>query len=221
MERPEVFFTYEWALAVQRAYKSVLHPLFFLAYDEQESLCGITALAHDAKSRCISFLGATTGDYCDFLSAPDCRAEFVDAVLSELQRLALKKWRSRICPRTRPPRPCSPHRLTATAAAVSFGRHMFALRLCWIDWSATRTATLPRPDKNVCGDSPRPWLTKVRFAWSTVEPGMRSPPPYSLFYRPMSQDSWMSGESAIWRTRNGAYFWRNCRSCCRSPNGWS
>lgn len=91
MERPEVFFTYEWALAVQRAYKSVLHPLFFLAYDEQESLCGITALAHDAKSRCISFLGATTGDYCDFLSAPDCRAEFVDAVLSELQRRGVKK----------------------------------------------------------------------------------------------------------------------------------
>ena len=91
MERPEVFYTYEWALAVQRAYKSVLHPLFFLAYDERESLCGIAALAHDVKSRCVSFLSATTGDYCDFLSAPERRPEFVDAVLRELRRRGVRR----------------------------------------------------------------------------------------------------------------------------------
>jgi CelD/BcsL family acetyltransferase involved in cellulose biosynthesis len=91
MERPEVFYTYEWALAVQRAYKSVLNPLLFLAYDEREELCGVAALAHDVKSRCISFLGATTGDYCDFLSAPGRRPQFLDAVLSELRRRGVKR----------------------------------------------------------------------------------------------------------------------------------
>ncbi len=91
MEHPEVFYTYEWAVAVQRAYRTALRPLLLLAYDERESLCGVAALAVDAGERQVSFLGATTGDYCDFLSLPERRPEFVNAVLGELRRQGMKR----------------------------------------------------------------------------------------------------------------------------------
>lgn len=91
MEHPEVFYTHEWAVAVQRAYTGALNPLLFLAYDEREALCGVAALAADAKSGRVSFLSATTGDYCDFLSAPEHRTEFVDAVLRELRTRGCKR----------------------------------------------------------------------------------------------------------------------------------
>lgn len=84
MERPEVFYTYEWVVAVQRAYGSTLKPLIFLAY-EGEWLVGAIALAkEDAGSRLV-FLTANTADYCDFISEPGRRREFVAAVLSELK----------------------------------------------------------------------------------------------------------------------------------------
>ncbi|MGH9497280.1 MAG: hypothetical protein ACRD3B_19950, partial [Candidatus Sulfotelmatobacter sp.] len=47
MERPQVFYTYEWSLSVQRAYQATLHPLIFLAYDNGESLIGVAAVAAD------------------------------------------------------------------------------------------------------------------------------------------------------------------------------
>ena len=89
VDRPQVFFTYEWSLAVQRAYCATLHPLVFLAYDEQESLCGIAALATEGDGRAF-FLCATTGDYCDFLSLPEDKPAFVTAVLAELRRRSLE-----------------------------------------------------------------------------------------------------------------------------------
>lgn len=85
-DRPQVFYTYEWALAVQRAYHATLSPLVMLAYDEENTLCGLVALATGADRRQASFLCATTGDYCDFLSAPQRRSEFVGLVLGELNR---------------------------------------------------------------------------------------------------------------------------------------
>jgi len=86
MDQPQVFYTYEWALAVNRAYHRTLRPLLFLAYDEKGSLCGVASLATDAAGRSASFLCATTGDYCDFLSSPEHRPGFVAAVLGELRR---------------------------------------------------------------------------------------------------------------------------------------
>jgi CelD/BcsL family acetyltransferase involved in cellulose biosynthesis len=86
MEQPQVFYTYEWALAVYRAYSATLLPLLFLAYDEHDVLAGVAALATDPAGQRVSFLGATTGDYCDFLSADEKRGEFVDRVLSELRK---------------------------------------------------------------------------------------------------------------------------------------
>jgi CelD/BcsL family acetyltransferase involved in cellulose biosynthesis len=86
---PQVFYTYEWALAVQHAYADSLSPLIWLAYDAQGVLCGVAALAKSADQ--VSFLCATTGDYCDFLSARQDRAAFVAAVLSELRKEGVRK----------------------------------------------------------------------------------------------------------------------------------
>lgn len=85
-EQPQVFYTYEWALAVYRTHHATLCPLLFLAHDDQEALCGIAALAVDPSGRRASFLCATTGDYCDFLSSVEERASLVFAVLAELKK---------------------------------------------------------------------------------------------------------------------------------------
>jgi CelD/BcsL family acetyltransferase involved in cellulose biosynthesis len=84
--RPQVFYTYEWALAVQRAYRTALHPLLFLAYDEDGFLSGLAALATNPSGSRVSFLCATTGDYCDFLSLPELKSAFVAGVLAELKK---------------------------------------------------------------------------------------------------------------------------------------
>jgi CelD/BcsL family acetyltransferase involved in cellulose biosynthesis len=86
MESPEVFFTYEWALAVSRTYRASLSPLLFLAY-ERDSLVGVAALATDPSREKATFITGATADYCDFLSHPDLRLEFVELVVSELRRL--------------------------------------------------------------------------------------------------------------------------------------
>jgi len=85
MERPEVFYTYEWAVAVQRAYGSSLNPFVFLAY-EGDSLVGLVAFAAERAGPCgVTFLTANTADYCDFVSEPGRRQEFVEAVFSEMK----------------------------------------------------------------------------------------------------------------------------------------
>ena len=88
MECPEVFYTYEWALAVSRAYSSSVAPLLILAYD-QDSLVGVVALATDSMRRGTFFLTSTTADYCDFISSPANRADFVSLVFGELRRLRI------------------------------------------------------------------------------------------------------------------------------------
>jgi CelD/BcsL family acetyltransferase involved in cellulose biosynthesis len=94
MECPEVFYTYEWAMAVQRAYRRSLSPLLILGY-EGDCLRGVAALAADlTQGDTVAFLAGTTADYCDLLSSPGYRAEWFDAVLSTLhsrgyRRLAL------------------------------------------------------------------------------------------------------------------------------------
>ena len=87
MERPEVFYTCEWALAVQSAYHASLRPLLFLGYEEGE-LVGVASLATDRAENSISFLSASTADYCDFLSRPQVRSEFVSAVFAQLGKPA-------------------------------------------------------------------------------------------------------------------------------------
>ncbi|MFZ0293983.1 MAG: GNAT family N-acetyltransferase [Candidatus Sulfotelmatobacter sp.] len=84
-ERPQVFYAYEWALAVQAAYRASLKPLLVLGY-EGNDLVGVASLATDAADKVATFLAANTADYCDFLTAPEHRAEFVDAVFAEMQK---------------------------------------------------------------------------------------------------------------------------------------
>jgi CelD/BcsL family acetyltransferase involved in cellulose biosynthesis len=86
MEKPEVFYTCEWALAMQSAYQGALTPLLFLGY-QGDDLVGVVSLATDAAEKSVSFLAGTTGDYCEFLTQPDQRAEFVDAVFAELRKM--------------------------------------------------------------------------------------------------------------------------------------
>jgi len=87
MESPEVFYTYEWALAASRGYEGSMRPLLVLAY-EGNIVSGVAALAVDDEQEKISFLAGNTADYCDFVSRPSQRLEFVNLVLRELQPLA-------------------------------------------------------------------------------------------------------------------------------------
>ena len=90
MEHPEVFFTYQWALAASRAFRESLHPLLFLMHDSDQ-LSGVAALAIDLNmpKRAV-FLGASTADYCDVLSATENRGLTLDALLREMKKLGLR-----------------------------------------------------------------------------------------------------------------------------------
>jgi CelD/BcsL family acetyltransferase involved in cellulose biosynthesis len=88
---PEVFYTCEWAMAVERAYGQSLRPLVFCAYRNQE-LAGLAALALTEDSGAV-FLCATTADYCDFVSAPQDRPEFLTLVFAELGRMGVRNLR--------------------------------------------------------------------------------------------------------------------------------
>lgn len=87
-ERPEIFYSYEWALAQARAYRS-FQPLLILGY-EGDSLAGVAALATDAARHESFFLAGTTADYCDFISRPEHRGEFISLVLAKMQRLGTR-----------------------------------------------------------------------------------------------------------------------------------
>lgn len=89
MERSQVFYTCEWALALQSAYQATQNLLLFLGYDG-EDLVGVACLSADLHRQTVSFLTAATGDYCEFLSSPQRRAEFVEAVFNELRQLGLR-----------------------------------------------------------------------------------------------------------------------------------
>jgi CelD/BcsL family acetyltransferase involved in cellulose biosynthesis len=87
MEHPEVFYTWEWAKAVTHAYSAALRPLLFTGYRD-EKLIGIVALANseDAAGG-VCFLASTTADYCDFISAPGDRKEWIELVMRELRAM--------------------------------------------------------------------------------------------------------------------------------------
>jgi CelD/BcsL family acetyltransferase involved in cellulose biosynthesis len=91
MERPEVFYTYEWALAVHRAYGAEMVPWLLLAYEE-DRLVALVALAV-TNSREAVFLAGTTADYCDFICFSPLRPEFLAAVFAELRAQGVKRLR--------------------------------------------------------------------------------------------------------------------------------
>jgi len=91
MEVPQVFFTYEWALALERSFQSSTQPLIFILRQGQE-LTGVAALAcrpSDAEEA--FFLGASTADYCDIVSAPRNRSLVVMELLRALRCSQVRK----------------------------------------------------------------------------------------------------------------------------------
>ena len=83
MEQPQVFYTWEWASAFARVCGKRMQPWIATAY-EQEELVGVVALARISISEA-AFLSGTTADYCDFVSAPETRRQFVGLVLEALR----------------------------------------------------------------------------------------------------------------------------------------
>lgn len=124
MERPEVFYACEWALAAQSAYRASLTPLLLLAYAE-DALVGVASLASDAGNN-IGFLASTTGDYCDFLSLPAHRAEFIDAVFAHLAQMKAKS----IALANLPADSNTPDALRHAAARHGFHLYMRPAYLC-------------------------------------------------------------------------------------------
>jgi len=90
VQHPQVFYTYEWALSVHRAYKETLTPLLFLGY-EGGQLSGVAPLAVGAGGSEVSFLCATTGDYCDFIASQEHIGSFISLVLAELKTLGFAR----------------------------------------------------------------------------------------------------------------------------------
>lgn len=89
MENPEVFFTFQWALAASRGFQQHLSTLLLLVYDFDE-LAGVAALAVDPRApRAAFFLTSSTADYCDIVSTPGNRKAVILAVLEEIQELGL------------------------------------------------------------------------------------------------------------------------------------
>ena len=87
-EQPEVFLTWEWAAAVAQSYGATLEPWIAAAY-EGEDLVGVAALARSSTTEAV-FLAGTTADYCDFISRPAIRQQFVDQVLHGLSQAGIR-----------------------------------------------------------------------------------------------------------------------------------
>ena len=91
MERPQVFYTYEWAMAVQQAYRGEMPVLLLLGY-EGEALKGVAALTLHRNRKSAHLLCHTTADYCDFVSRAPDREIFVAGVLTELLRSRIQTF---------------------------------------------------------------------------------------------------------------------------------
>jgi CelD/BcsL family acetyltransferase involved in cellulose biosynthesis len=86
MARPEIFFTYQWALAAGRAFSDTLCPLTFLVHESGE-LRGVAAMAATRESpNSIFFFTASTADYCDIVSEPEDRPAVLAALLDEMNK---------------------------------------------------------------------------------------------------------------------------------------
>jgi CelD/BcsL family acetyltransferase involved in cellulose biosynthesis len=92
MERPEVFYTHQWALAASRAFRETALPLICLVH-ESDRLCGVAALAtlHESRENAF-FLTASTADYCDVVGDPALRSGVLAAIFQELSRQGVRSF---------------------------------------------------------------------------------------------------------------------------------
>jgi len=89
MDNPEVFLTYQWALAASRGFRLHLSTMLFLMYDFDQ-LVVVAALAVDPKApRSAFFLTSSTADYCDIVSSPANRKTVLLALLEEIKNLGI------------------------------------------------------------------------------------------------------------------------------------
>ncbi len=90
MERPEVFFTHQWALAASRAFSATLSPKIFLMHQDAR-LAGVAAMATALESPAKAFfLTASTADYCDIVSPPGTRDAIAKALLERMKDLGMR-----------------------------------------------------------------------------------------------------------------------------------
>jgi CelD/BcsL family acetyltransferase involved in cellulose biosynthesis len=180
MERPEVFYTYDWAVACQRAYGRIQSLLVFLGY-EGELLVAVGSLAiQNTEPEAAGFLTGTTSDYCDFLSEPGWRREFIEAVFGELKRRRVGK----IVLANLPADSCS---VSAISAAASSSRYRLFTRtgyLCArvVLGSAEQRVSLKQRvlgrkmlRQNLRGmESRAPLTVRHDTRWEDIEPVLRS-----------------------------------------------
>jgi CelD/BcsL family acetyltransferase involved in cellulose biosynthesis len=157
-DQPQVFYTYEWALAVQRAYKETVSPFVVLGYDGNQ-LCGVAALTLNVRRRQASFLGATTGDYCDFVGRCERRSEFVGAVLAKLREEGITRMVFTNVPAD------SPTGDAIRAAGPQNRSHIFS-RLAY----ECAQIALDRLPKDKAGRALAPGLTRLRKFEKAMSP---------------------------------------------------
>jgi len=144
-QSPQVFYTYEWARAVQFAYGQSLCPLLMLGRDDNQGLVGVAALAAPSGGP-VSFLCANTGDYCDFVVNERQAAVFATLVVDTLRQ---QSYRDIVLTNFPEDSPCY---AALHSAARSSGFHIHArtayvcsqVRLSTMDVNANGKPALPR-----------------------------------------------------------------------------
>lgn len=80
-----MFYTHEWAMAVQHAYGAE-RPILLVRGYEGDALVGLAVLTVEPGGKTAHFLCGTTADYCDFVSRPADSEALVAQTLEELNR---------------------------------------------------------------------------------------------------------------------------------------
>jgi hypothetical protein len=87
MEKPEVFHTQQWSLAVSISFSHQLRVLTFLV-NESSQLVGVAAMAASRESpKKLFFLTETTADYCDVVSNRERRGDVLDCLLEKFNQM--------------------------------------------------------------------------------------------------------------------------------------
>jgi CelD/BcsL family acetyltransferase involved in cellulose biosynthesis len=93
MQEPSVFFTHGWMTAAAETFRDRWKPSLVVV-EKSGSFVGGAGVAMDlTDERRANMLGATTGDYCDIVSAPADHGEVIVAVLRTLREAGVTTLR--------------------------------------------------------------------------------------------------------------------------------
>ena len=122
MELPQVFYTWEWAMAVAAGLRLVAEAIALTSL--RRRLLGGSGCAGHRDRQCAEkdavFLAGNTADYCDFICDPRRNPEVVEAVFAELHKLQVPMLRLANLPAD------SPTSQTLKASAAMHGYHTFS-----------------------------------------------------------------------------------------------